>query len=104
LRALLEEQDADDKKRSVFPDLIVHDRSGSSNDHNILVVEAKESPADSRGVEYDRLKLAAYQHELLYQHAVYIELGTTPRWQWMGIDNHLQDVTHLHAGTPRTPR
>jgi hypothetical protein len=33
-------------KRSVFPDLIVHDRSGTSRDHNILIVEAKKDPAD----------------------------------------------------------
>ena len=90
--------DADDKKRSVFPDLIVHDRSGCSKDHNILVVEAKKSPAGRRGVEYDLLKLSAYQRELLYQHAVYLELGTTPRWQWMEVDHHLHDVADLHAG------
>jgi hypothetical protein len=41
-----------DEKRSVFPDLIVHDRSGSSGDHNILVVEAKKSPADALKVAF----------------------------------------------------
>src|SRR5689334_7519116 len=33
-----------DTERSVFPDLIVHDRNGSSPDHNILIVEAKKDP------------------------------------------------------------
>jgi hypothetical protein len=40
-----------DQKRSVFPDLVIHDRSGSSRDHNILVVEAESplrTPAGSR--------------------------------------------------------
>lgn len=65
------------QKRSVFPDLVVHDRSGLSGDHNILIVEAKKSPADSSAVAFDRLKLEAYQRKLLYQCAVYLELAAT---------------------------
>jgi hypothetical protein len=90
----------DNKKRSVFPDLIVHDRSGSSSEHNILVVEAKKEPAGARGVAYDRRKLKAYQSELLYQYAVYLELGTHPRWQWMDRDHHLQPVTNPQQARP----
>ena len=56
---------AQDKKRSVFPDLIVHDRSESSKDHNILVVEAKKQSADPSAEAYDRQKLNAYQHDLI---------------------------------------
>jgi hypothetical protein len=86
-----------DTKRSVFPDLIVHDRSGSSRDHNILIVEAKEDPADPGGVAFDLRKLKAYQRELSYQDAVYLELGTLPRWQWMGRDQQLRPVTKRTA-------
>ena len=82
-----------DEKRSVFPDLIVHDRRGSSADHNILIVEAKKDPAGPRGVAYDLRKLEAYQRDLQYQYAVYLELGTPPRWQWMDRDHDLQPVT-----------
>lgn len=82
-----------DTKRSVFPDLIVHDRSGSSRDHNILIVEAKKDPANLRGMAFDLRKLEAYQRELFYQHAVYLELGTPPRWQWMRRDQQLRPIT-----------
>jgi hypothetical protein len=83
------------RKRSVFPDLIVHDRSGSSPTHNILIVEAKKEPAGTRGVAFDLRKLEAYQSDLFYQHAVYLELGTPPRWRWMDRDQEAQDC----AGT-----
>ncbi len=88
-----------DEKRSVFPDLIVHDRSGSSSDHNILIVEAKKSPADDGRVAFDRRKLEAYQRELLYRYAVYLELGSEPRWQWMDRgDNQLRAVAEHTVG------
>jgi hypothetical protein len=83
-----------DKKRSVFPDLIVHDRSGSSSEHNILVVEAKKDPVGKHGAEYDRRKLTAYQSELQYQYAVCLELGNHPRWQWLDCDSNLQPVAN----------
>jgi hypothetical protein len=87
-----------DEKRSVFPDLIIHDRSGSSRHHNLLVVEAKKSSGGRRGVAYDRRKLKAYQRDLHYQHAVYLELGRQPRWQWMDRDRQLRPVTDRRAG------
>jgi hypothetical protein len=86
-----------DTKRSVFPDLIVHDRSGSSLDHNLLIVEAKKVPAVPRGVTFDLRKLEAYQRELFYQYAVYLELGTPPRWRWMDRDHDLRPVTERTA-------
>jgi len=67
-----------DEKRSFFPDLIVHDRSGSPGDHNILVVEAKKSPSNALKIAFDRRKLEAYQRELLYQYARYVEFATAP--------------------------
>ncbi len=87
-----------DEKRSVSPDLIVHDRSGSSSDHTILIVEAKKSPADARSVAFDRQKLKAYQRELRYQYAVYLELSTDPRWQWMGRHRQLRPVAERTIG------
>ena len=91
-----------DEKRSVFPDLIVHNRTGSSSDHNILIVEAKKSPADARRVAFDRRKLKAYKRELLYQYAVYVELTTDPRWQWMGRDRRLRPVAE-HSPPANSP-
>jgi hypothetical protein len=85
------------KKRCVFPDLIVHDRSGSSGDHNLLIVEAKKIPAGRRGVAFDLRKLAAYQSQLLYQYAVYLELGIPSRWQWMDRDQDLRPVADRTA-------
>lgn len=90
--------DAPDEKRSVFPDLIVHDRRGSSENDNILVVEAKKIPAGSRGEAYDRRKLNAYKHDLNYQYAVYLELGKRPRWEWIDIHGELRRVTDRTAG------
>jgi hypothetical protein len=92
--------DVPDKKHSVFPDLIVHDRNGSSKDHNILIVEAKKFPAASCAEAYDRRKLDAYQHDLMYQYAVYLELGEQPLWQWIGIHDKLRSVTdRMPAGS-----
>jgi hypothetical protein len=87
-----------DEQHSVFPDLIVHDRTGSASDHNILVVEAKKSPSGTRSVAFDRRKLKAYQRELSYQCAVYLELATNPRWQWMDRDRQLRPVAERPAG------
>ena len=86
-------------KRSVFPDLIVHDRSGSSRAHNILVVEAKKDSADPRSAAFGLCKLEAYRRELSYQHAVYLELGPPPQWRWMNRDQQLQQVTGRTAAT-----
>lgn len=85
--------DLPDEQRSVFPDLIVHDRSGSSRKHNILIVEAKKSSGSARGADFDRCKLTAYQHALHYQHAVFLELGRNdPQWEWIGIDDEPRPV------------
>jgi hypothetical protein len=86
-----------DGKRSVLPDLIVHDRSGSSPYHNILVLEAKKRPAAGKAVKYDLAKLAAYKQDLGYQHAVYLELGDQPRWQWINVHDELRPVMSPHS-------
>lgn len=86
------------EKRSVFPDLIVHDRRGSSREQNILVVEAKKFSGGRRGVAYDRRKLKAYQQDLQYQCAVYLELSKLPRWLWLDRDRQLRPVADQGAG------
>jgi hypothetical protein len=90
---------APDEKRSVFPDLIVHDRRGSSSGHNVLVVEAKKIPTSSAKEAYDRRKLDAYKNDLMYRYAVYLELREEgPQWQWIDIHEDLRCVTDRMAG------
>jgi hypothetical protein len=73
------------EESSVFPDLIVHDRTGSSALHNLLVAEAKKaSTIRADDVDFDLRKLKLYKEQLKYNYAVYIELGQKPRWQWFG--------------------
>jgi hypothetical protein len=84
------------KKRSVLPDLIIHDRNGNTRDHNILVVEAKKHPAGRKAVKFDLQKLHAYKQQLHYQHAVYVELSKgRPRWQWIDTDDDLVQIPAL---------
>ncbi|MCZ7424839.1 hypothetical protein O7607_03745 [Micromonospora sp. WMMA1949] len=84
------------RKRSVLPDLIVHDRTGRTRAHNILVVEAKKHPASQKAAHFDLEKLYAYKQQLDYQHAVYVELNKDrPRWQWIDIHNEMVIVPIL---------
>ncbi|WP_422733796.1 hypothetical protein ACN26Y_28085 [Micromonospora sp. WMMD558] len=83
-------------KRSVLPDLIVHDRAGRTSEHNVLVVEAKKHPASQKAVNFDLRKLNAYKQQLDYQHAVYVELSKgRPRWQWIDVHNELVIIPAL---------
>jgi hypothetical protein len=68
----------------VVPDLIVHDRSRSSREANLLVVEAKLRPSRADRA-LDAAKLAAYMEVLDYQYAAFLEFPGgmgTPRWMW----------------------
>jgi hypothetical protein len=79
------------KGRVVCPDLIVHDRSGSSNKHNLLVLEAKHG---SSRCSCDEAKLEAIQAHFGYRYAVYVEFpeeGQRPLWRWFTRDD--VDVT-----------
>jgi hypothetical protein len=81
----LEKFNPDESDRNVFPDLIVHNRSGSSREHNILVLEAKHSPSE-KDREFDYRKLTAFRREFFYQQAVFLEFprrGAVPCWQWI---------------------
>lgn len=81
------------RKRSVLPDLIVHNRFGRTRAHNILVVEAKKHPANERAVDFDLQKLQAYKQQLDYQHAVYVELSKdSPRWCWIGSNSEMVTI------------
>lgn len=81
------------QKRSVLPDLIIHDRAGTTMAHNILVVEAKKHPASQKAVGFDLKKLRAYKQQLEYQYAVYVEFGEgRPRWQWIDIHHELVTI------------
>jgi hypothetical protein len=83
------------RTRLVVPDLIIHDRTdelrddhSGPSDHNIIVVEAKKSPADPRGEKYDRDKLDAYQRTFGYQYGVFLTLGEEePHWQWIAFSD-----------------
>ncbi len=75
----------------VYPDLIVHDRSGSSRNHNLLVLEAKHG---STRCSCDEAKLLALQAHFDYSYAVYVEFpqkGRRPLWRWFTRDD--VDVT-----------
>ncbi len=62
--------ESDIRARTVFPDIIVHERQ--SDDQNLLVVEVKKPGED---LWYDTLKLRAFQRELGYRHAAHLILG-----------------------------
>lgn len=90
------------QRRSVYPDLIVHDRRNSSRCHNILVMEAKRSPAPQRAIRFDELKLRAFKEQLGYRHAVYLTLGPDGAdYQW--IDD-VDERSRSAFGGPGTSR
>jgi hypothetical protein len=69
------------KYKSIYPDIIVHRRG--TNEHNLLIVEAKKS-TDSRGAArelFDKKKLVAYatSEELHYPVGIYIFFYTGKR-------------------------
>lgn len=72
----------DDEARCVFPDLIVHKRRSSDHADNLLILEAKKRPCSGTDERFDEEKLAAYQAELNYQHAVLLKLAMMPTWDW----------------------
>ncbi|GAB4102999.1 hypothetical protein GCM10028790_20180 [Micromonospora taraxaci] len=72
-------------ENDVYPDLILHRRSGSSAEHNLLVVEVKKEGA--RGREHDLEKLRGFvAHPFSYRLAAFITLsadGGEPLWHWI---------------------
>jgi hypothetical protein len=80
---LIEEQR--DESGHVLPDRIVHNRSGATREHNLLVLEAKLIPSPrQRADEYEKLR--GYIRQFHYQHAVFLEFpkgGAKPQWCWI---------------------
>jgi len=67
----------------VLPDLIVHDRSRSTADANLLVMEAKHAPTN-RAVDYG--KLHGFREVFGYRVSAYLEFPpypAQPRWLWV---------------------
>lgn len=62
----------DTEARTVYPDIIIHDRNLSGK--NLLAIEVKLGWKNSKG-NFDLIKIRAYKLNLKYQYCVYIELG-----------------------------
>lgn len=73
------------ENHDVYPDIIVHRRSGMSVQHDLLVVEVKKE--ENPGREDDLEKLRAFLRDpFYYQHAAFLVLprdGGFPRWEWI---------------------
>jgi hypothetical protein len=65
----------DTQARTVFPDIIVHQRG---TDTNVLVIEVKKTTGGNE--QFDLDKLSAYRRDLAYEHAAFLKLRT-------GIEN-----------------
>jgi hypothetical protein len=75
--------------RRVYPDLIIHDPSGCSSAHNLLVLEAKKVPRRAARIE-DCNKLLGFRQQLSYRYAAYVELRRgAPRLRW--VDGQSED-------------
>ncbi|MEU6478844.1 hypothetical protein ABZ858_18495 [Streptomyces sp. NPDC047017] len=84
-------------RRSVYPDLILHDPHGCFQERNLLALEAKRGHPRRRDRDFDLAKLRAYLRELHYRQAAYLEFdgrGGPPRLQWF----HLRDGQVQAAG------
>ena len=62
--------DRDIRATTVFPDILVHERS--SDERNFVVLEMKKLGED---IAYDELKLRAFRQELGYRHTAHVILG-----------------------------
>jgi hypothetical protein len=80
-------RDGDDNGADVYPDIIVHRRSGLSAENDLLVVEVKKE--ENPGHEDDRDKLRAFMGSpFCYQHAAFLVLprdGGFPHWEWIPL-------------------
>ncbi len=79
--------DSDLKECSVFPDIIVHNRSRAEN---LVVIEVKKRRNTSlasyrRAVDFDLQKLTAYRLQLGYNFAYFLELPTGAAAQRDGV-------------------
>ena len=84
---------------AVLPDLIVHDRSESTADSNLLVMEPKYAAAN-RVVDYGKLR--GFREVLRYRITVFLELQPhpqPPRWLWCDVLDNDRSIVALD---PRT--
>jgi hypothetical protein len=75
--------------QTVFPDIIAHIRG--SKEHNYLVIEVKKDTS-TRNRNDDLEKLKAYERELHYDFALFIEFRTRQDpgiadIRWIGLDS-----------------
>jgi len=71
-----QETSADDEgnERSVYPDIIIHEREAKKN---LLVIEVKkDTNSNPEDVEVDKRKLVAYQRELGYAFGLFVLFNT----------------------------
>ena len=62
---------------NVYPDIIVHERG--SNDHNILIIEAKKSGEEDAAVDkFDRQKVEAFINDLQYRYGTLVVFHIPP--------------------------
>jgi len=66
----LHPDDEDTEAKTVFPDIIIHQRGRNTNH---LVIEIKKS-SSMVNREIDRQKLSGYKRDLHYEYALFIEL------------------------------
>lgn len=67
-----EELSRDTIGRTVFPDIIVHERGGS---RNFIIIEVKKTTS-TVDREFDMKKLHAFKSQLGYHYAFFLEIGT----------------------------
>ncbi len=68
-------QTCDTSAKTVFPDIIVHERG--TNENNLIVIEAKKQGGSKADRVYDLKKLKGYKDEIKYQFAVFIEFSSS---------------------------
>lgn len=72
----------DTRGRTVFPDIIVHQRG--TQDANLMVIEVKRVGAAKAAIAYDKRKLRLYSRQLGYQHAFLVLLDAR-RWRVLRV-------------------
>jgi hypothetical protein len=95
------DQAAEPRDHDVYPDIIVHHRSGATVDHNLLVIEVKKE--ETSWHDDDRDKLEAFVSQLHYQHAAFLFLprdGGFPEWDWIEATS----APHLRPGMAEASR
>ena len=59
----------------VYPDIIVHQRG--TNDHNLLIIEAKKAYRNNDAIDHDRAKVEAFASDLRYRFGAVVVFKVT---------------------------